>query len=214
MLSRPELKRQALDTLRGKWAQPILATLIFLVLSNVAQSYRAFHALNPAIIGIFSGCSILITLFFLLNLQYGYGISFLRFNKGSDDSVKEMFNAGFSDYVRVLGVMLLTVLYTILWMLLLLIPGIIKAYAYSMTMFIAEEHPELSADECITRSMEMMKGHKWELFVLDLSFIGWLLLSIITLGIGLLWLSPYMELAHVKFYNQLKGGEVNDMMTE
>ena len=78
------------------------------------------------------------------------------------------------------------------------------AYAYSMTPYILDEHPEIGAWDASKRSREMMKGHKLRLFWLDLSFIGWFLLSILTLGIGFLWLIPYNEVSRVAFYNDLK----------
>ena len=85
-----------------------------------------------------------------------------------------------------------------------LCPSIIKALAYSMTYFISKDHPEYSIDECIEASKRMMDGHKGELFILELSFIGWILLSILTLGIGLLWLAPYMDTTIAHYYEELK----------
>lgn len=89
-------------------------------------------------------------------------------------------------------------------MLLFIIPGIVKSFSYAMTPYILEENPELSANEAIDRSRAMMKGHKFDLFWLYLSFIGWILLSILTLGIGLLWLAPYMQTATAAFYEDVK----------
>jgi len=80
----------------------------------------------------------------------------------------------------------------------------VKAFSYAMTPYILEEHPELSAGEAIDHSRAMMKGHKFDLFWLYLSFIGWILLSIFTLGIGLLWLAPYMQTATAAFYEDVK----------
>ena len=129
----------------------------------------------------------------------------LRFRRGREDSVNEMLGAGFKeDYGRVLGLMLLTAVMVLLWCLLLIIPGIIKAYAYIMAPYIAEDNPELGPRECIRRSEAMMYGHKMDLFILDLSFIGWFLVGIITLGIGFLWITPWMEMTHVRFYEELK----------
>ena len=95
-------------------------------------------------------------------------------------------------------------LYTFLWMLLLIVPGIIKAISYSMTPFILAEHPNLTASQAIDLSKQMMDGHKMDLFILDLTFIGWGLLSALTLGIGALWLNPYTNAAHAAFYRQLQ----------
>ena len=78
----------------------------------------------------------------------------------------------------------------------------------TLTNLIAEDNPELGPNECIERSMAMMDGHKMDLFLLDLSYIGWMLLGIISCGIGLLWVAPWMQMAHVKFYEQLKAEAV------
>ena len=100
--------------------------------------------------------------------------------------------------------MILVVIYEFLWTLLLIIPGIIKYYSYAMTKFILLDEPELKYDAAIEKSMEMMKGKKFKLFLLDLSFIGWALLCILTLGIGLVLLVPYMYTARAAFYEDLK----------
>ena len=129
----------------------------------------------------------------------------LRFGQGRENTVSEMFKAGFAEnYGRVLGVTLLTMLFVVLWSLLLLIPGIVKGYSYALTFYIANDHPELSPNECINRSIDMMQGHKVDLFLLHLSFIGWIFLGLLSLGIGLLWVAPWMRMAQVGFYQQLK----------
>lgn len=100
--------------------------------------------------------------------------------------------------------MLLSGIFVFLWSLLLVIPGIIKLFSYSMTKYILEEYPELTASEAIDRSRAMMQGHKFDLFWLYLSFIGWALLCVLTAGIGYLWLVPYMETAEAAFYEDVK----------
>ena len=92
-----------------------------------------------------------------------------------------------------------------LWSLLLVVPGIVKLYSYRMVPYILAEHPELSANEVITRSRKMMNGNKWQAFKLDLSFIGWILLGTVTLGIvQVFWTSPYMESAQAALYLKLR----------
>lgn len=83
-------------------------------------------------------------------------------------------------------------LYISLWSLLFVIPGIVKTYSYFLAEFISRKEPKLSATECITKSREIMDGHKWDLFVFQLSFIGWHLLAICTFGILYIWLAPYI----------------------
>ena len=88
--------------------------------------------------------------------------------------------------------------------LLLMIPGLILGLAYTMVPYILHDHPELHPAGVLTESRLMMKGHKWELFLLILSFFGWMLLSVFTLGIGMLWLAPYMQMTITKCYEQLR----------
>ena len=95
-------------------------------------------------------------------------------------------------------------LFTFLWSLLFIIPGIIKAYSYSMSLYILAENKGKPALECINESMAMTEGHKMDLFVLGLSFIGWGLLCAITFGIAGIWVAPYMEATFANAYNSLK----------
>ena len=96
----------------------------------------------------------------------------------------------------------LQTLYVLLWTLLLIIPGIVAGYSYAMTPYILAENPDLTASEAISRSKEMMEGNRMDLFVLELTFIGWELLCILTLGIGNLWLGPYKAAAKAAFMQE------------
>lgn len=102
---------------------------------------------------------------------------------------------------------LLRGLYTFLWSLLFIIPGIIASYSYAMTGYILAEHPEMTASEAIEASKAMMTGNRWRLFCLQFSFIGWSILASLTLGIGNLWLNPYTEAAKAAFYREISGTE-------
>ena len=99
----------------------------------------------------------------------------------------------------------LRTLFTVLWSLLFIIPGIVKGLSYAMTPFILEEHPEMTASETIKASMKLMDGHKMDLFILGLSFIGWSLLACLTMGIGFLFLNPYINAAYAAFYRSISG---------
>lgn len=99
----------------------------------------------------------------------------------------------------------LRTLYTCLWALLLVIPGIVKGLSYAMTPFILEEHPEMTASEAIKASMKLMDGHKMDLFILGLTFLGWEILACLTMGIGFLFLNPYMNAAYAAFYRNISG---------
>lgn len=182
-----EIRRSARYALKDNWTQAVLATLVY------------------TLIGCAAGSIPLAGLLVICPLEFGFMLCFLRLIRGEDSSemVGDQFDV-FNQYGRYLGGSLLVFLYTLLWSLLFLIPGIVKSYAYAMTPFVMYDHPELDADDCIHESRMMMNGYKWKLFCLDLSFIGWAILCIFTLGIGLLWLQPYIEASHAKFYEELK----------
>lgn len=137
-----------------------------------------------------------------------FSISFVMISKkvyvGENVEVKNLFD-GFKDFTRAFLINLLQSIYTFLWALLFVIPGIVKAIAYSMSYFIAVDNPGLSANECITKSKEMMNGHKWDYFCLMLSYIGWILLSVLTCGILFLWVAPKIHQASYLFYLNVSG---------
>jgi uncharacterized membrane protein len=157
--------------------------------------------------GLFSLASI----FLVVPLGIGFVNAFLRlFRQGDEALAENMFKIATKNYWHKVWGGFLMSLFIALWSLLLIIPGIVKAFSYAMTPFILEENPELSANEAIDRSRAMMKGHKFDLFWLILSFIGWYILCILTLGIGFLWLAPYQETAIAAFYEDVKADyEIN-----
>lgn len=108
---------------------------------------------------------------------------------------------------------LLIGIFTFLWSLLFIIPGIVKSYAYSMAYFIKIDHPEYTATQALDESQKIMKGNKMKLFLLDLSFIGWIILGSLCFGIGTLWVTAYMEAAHAEFYRDIIG-ESDVIITE
>lgn len=132
-------------------------------------------------------------------VQLGYCGFLLKQNDRESATIKDMFSQ-FERFGQGFLQALLRGIFIFLWSLLFIIPGIIKTYSYAMTPFIMAEHPEMKAKDAITASKNAMKGHKWELFCLSFSFIGWILLAVLTLGIGFIFLSPYMEAAYAAFY--------------
>ena len=135
----------------------------------------------------------------------GYYNAFKDVLKNDDGKVvSNMFAGTFKTYPRALGLSLLYMIFVFLWALLLYIPGIIKALAYMMSPYILKDHPELSPNQALNLSIKMMKGHKFDLFCLMLSFLGWSFLAIFTLGIGYLWLAPYMSTTLAAFYQDVK----------
>ena len=112
---------------------------------------------------------------------------------------------GFRNYGHTFITLFLRDLFIALWTFLFIIPGLVKSYSYRMVPYIIADHPELSARDTITMSREMMKGQKFDAFILDLSFIGWALLSAMTLGIvGIFWYTPYKYNTDAALYLTLK----------
>lgn len=139
-------------------------------------------------------------------IQVGYA----RFNLELVDRREPSFDALFAYFPywkTMAAARLLQSLYVLLWSLLLFIPGIIAGYSYAMTEYILAEHPELTAGEAIDCSKQMMSGNRWRLFCILFSFIGWDLLSVLTLGIGSLWVRPYKQAATAAFYREISGTE-------
>ena len=99
---------------------------------------------------------------------------------------------------------LLSSLFTFLWGLLLVIPGVVKSYAYSQAVYVKVDHPDYDWRRCLDESIQMMKGHKMDLFVLDLSFIGWYIVGALCLGLGTLWVAPYHAATRTQFYEDLR----------
>lgn len=150
------------------------------------------------------GLSFLLSIFLLGPLQVGCR-NFLKKNLSEPAELDAMNTAFVPKYWHNLATMLVKRIFVFLWSLLFIIPGIVMSYAYEMTPYILNDNPDLGAKETLDLSREMMKGHKWELFVLDLSFIGWFLLSIVTLGIAdIFYVHPYYSSTHAAFYEALK----------
>jgi uncharacterized membrane protein len=111
----------------------------------------------------------------------------------------------FGIFFKAFGLVLFMALFVFLWSLLLFIPGIIAAYRYSMAPYLMAQYPEMGIRQAVNESKRIMAGHKWRLFCLELSFIGWALLCVLSLGIGYLWLIPYMQAAYAAFYLDRSG---------
>ncbi len=111
--------------------------------------------------------------------------------------------SGFKRFTDTLVTGLLYYLYLFLWSLLFVIPAIIKSYAYAMTFYLMQDDESLSGNEVITKSRQLMKGHKWQLFILDLTFIGWWIVGMLCFGIGTLWVSAYQQTARMHFFEDI-----------
>ena len=136
-------------------------------------------------------------------------LGYNRFKLHRLDGEEAVFGDLFSCFDRFLDglwMRIRTILQVLAWSLLFIIPGIVAAYRYAMVPYLMADHPGMSVAEAFNRSKAMMYGHKGELFLLHLSFIGWLLLSALTLGLGGLVVSPYMQFAETAFYRNLAAG--------
>ena len=142
-------------------------------------------------------------------VSYGVSAMFLKQTRnGQTMDIVDIFNGFKYDFSNTFLIGLMTFIFTILWSLLLVIPGIVKSYAYSMAMYVKVDHPDYDWKKCIDESQRMMSGHKGELFVLDLSFIGWMIVGAFCCGVGTFWVRAYMEASHAQFYENLRRTEL------
>lgn len=206
-----ELRAQARERLEGKWGTFVLMTFLMLVIQTILQipGYigSLLEVLSPENVLAslsFSNISNILSLL-ALPLSWGLTVSLLRNHREESVDLENLFD-GFRGgrYTRVFCALFLVRLFTFLWTLLLIIPGIMKAFSYALTPYILLDEPELSARQAITRSCEIMQGRRWKLFCLSLSFIGWGILSLLTFGIGFLWLAPYMNASIAAFYEDAR----------
>ena len=197
-------KNRALSALENKWGNFVLITFVFGLISGITQVLLG-NEVGPAILNLIG----LVLFILALPLTWGYQTLFLGAVRGGEATAKDLFEGYNKElFSRVLTTTLLYYVYVFLWSMLLFIPGYIKAFSYAMTPYILKDNPEMKNNAAIEESMRIMNGHKLELFLLDLSFIGWALLSFLTCGIGFLWLAPYMNMARVNFYEDLKKASV------
>lgn len=193
-MNRAELKANAKAQIKGKIGILFLITVIITVVSFVAGFVLS---LIPVVGSL--AATVIVTPAFSLSLIRVY----LNVVNGGIPAAGDSFS-GFDDFWSAFKVTFLVGLYTFLWSLLFVIPGIIKTFSYSMSMYILAENKGKSARECIAESKKMTDGHKMHLFVLGLSFIGWALLGSITFGIAYIWVLPYMQATYTNAYYYLK----------
>lgn len=194
LLSNSEIRRVARRKLKGNWGTTILALIIYLLI------------VIPISLIPFVG--IILNLIFTGAFTLGFAILFLNLIRSDKAKLGDLFK-GFNNFGRAFLAYLLMMLFIFLWALLLIIPGIIAAIRYSQTFYIIADNPNIRAIDAIRESKRMMEGNKWKYFKLQLSFIGWALLSVLTLGIGSLWLTQYMYASYALFYEDLKGNKID-----
>lgn len=203
-MNRIELKEKAKDSLDGKYGDAIGVVLLLFAISSIASGFiialkDVFHLTETNFIILSEVISIIISGLF----TFGYNSYFLKLSRDEDVEVNELWSK-LNFIIPYIAVTILIALFTTLWTLLFIIPGIIAAFGYSMAYYVMLDHPEMSAMEAIKESKRIMNGHKWDYFILQFSFLGWAILGIFTLGILWVWLIPYMNVTICNFYNEIK----------
>ena len=185
MYDRKQVKLAAKESLNGKFGL-VIGGLLVVALIILVSAYIPFAAL--ILVGV---------------LNVGLAFAMLGIVRGANVEFKDFFS-GFNNFGTNCGAGILVGIFTFLWSLLFVIPGIVKSYSYAMTFYILADHPEMTATEAITASRKMMDGHKFDLFVLQLSFFWWYLLCYLTFGIAYFYVAPYIAASTAKFYDTIK----------
>lgn len=187
-MTRKELKGNAKQQVKGNVGIYFLSGLIIFIVSVILM---------------FIPFASFATILFMAPMYLGMAKLTLSITAGERGTISKVFE-GFNEFGKSILTQILVNIFTFLWTLLLIIPGIIKGYSYSMVMYILAENPDISSMDAIRESQRIMKGHKWEYFVLLLSFILWDLLGIITLGLAFIYIQPYKMITIGNYYNYLK----------
>ena len=185
-MQRKQAKRRALDTLKHRWGEAIVVSLLYSIILAALSSVIGVG-------GLLFGSILLI----------GYYTILIEASINKKFNIEKIISGLNGDTLSTRIVLsVIKNIYIFLWSLLFIIPGIVKSYAYILAEFIAMENPEMSASDCLRKSQELMDGHKKELFVLDLSFIGWHILCMFSFGIGYLFLAPYIAQTRIHYIDE------------
>ena len=190
---------------------------MFTVMQQNMYNEDAVYEVVSMYPAMFAGTGVSSVLVLLVSgpLSFGLAKVFLRLVYGEPKvKIETMFDGFREDFGGTVLLILMIGIFTFLWSLLFIIPGIVKGIAYSMAYYIKVEHPDYDWRRCIGESQELMRGYKGQYFVLQLSFIGWYIVGFLTFGLGLLWVSPYVECTNANFYAWLtaqKGQPVSGM---
>ena len=208
MIVRVQIKEAAKFKFRQRYGMCVGAALLMVLLAGENYINFGFTISYEIYLPIITGIASIMSFVFLL-VGAPLRVGNAHFNRcifnDWDTSVSDMFRRSFNDYGRNLGGMLWMYLFIFLWSLLFVIPGIVKSYAYFAAPYILSEFPGVKPTDAIKLSMRMTDGYKAELFVLDLSFLGWHLLSGLTLGLlGILYVNPYHDASRAGYYEVLK----------
>ena len=221
---RPALKRKAKEVLRANSPRIYLVGLLFTLFSTVGslatewptvrlvlqadsldEMLRLYEAGSAVSTGFALSVATFVMTLFINLMSFGWNLYTLRASRGEDTGGIETLFSCFQQFRRFLVAYVLMSLFTFLWSLLFVVPGIIAAISYSQTIYIMLDNPNISPAEAISTSKRLMRGHKFEYFVLQFSFLGWAYLAIFTLGLLGIWLNPYMQVTMANYYNALIG---------
>lgn len=202
VVNRVEIKQWAKEKINGHIWEILLAVMITSIVTNLTFGQKIEMNSNGAIT--VTGVSIPLGMLFYF-VEVGLIKFMTNFIKEGTQNLKDLFSYK-NNFARIFITGLIKDIFVTLWCLLLIIPGIIKAYAYSLVSYLLadEKYKDLSHMELLKKSEEMMNTHKMDLFVLQLSYIGWHILAIFTLGLLEIWIIPYQKTAEVKFLNDIK----------
>lgn len=199
-MNRALLKENAKKSLQGKYGDAIALLGIMFAISFALGLVIGFFRLEEDLASTLADlCSLLIS----CALGFGMTSYFLKISRNEPVTYNELFSKT-DMFVSYLSISLLVGLFTFLWTLAFIIPGIIAALSYSMVFFVKLDNPDMGAMDVLRKSKQIMSGHKMDYFVLGLSFLGWAILGVFTFGILYLWLIPYMQVTFANFYNSIK----------
>lgn len=196
-----EYRAQAREALQNRWGEAAIVSLIIFVAAMVISI--------PSFMAEWAGSITTVLSVLILPLQYAYYISLLERTRGSEEELTRFtlqyaINHAYANTRFLVAGLLIMLISMVLAIFTLGIGAIIVNYMYSMVPYLLHDYPELTPREAMKISREMMSGQKWNLFVLDLTFIGWILLSILTAGIGMIFVEPYMSTTRAAYYEDLK----------
>ncbi len=222
MFERKKYKKFAITQLSGRWTVVVLITLCVNILSfiiSLPDTMSLIHSgyfsailsgdierLNSAVELYANSASYLVSLIILIVnaiLLLASLNVYIKMSRSPEPVSFGVFIEGLNDWARAILAILWQTLWIFLWTMLFVIPGIIKSFSYSQMFYIIAEYKEVSVTKAMRISMEITKGHKWDIFVMYLSFIGWDILCSLSLGIGNLWLVPYKNMTYTNAYHAM-----------
>ena len=208
-MDRAELKAKAKKSLKGHYGSAIAVLLVLGILTVLPSIFTPLFKNSSEQTQIIASFVIsLVSLLITSLLSLGAISFYLKLFRHKKVDFNELFSKT-NLWIACLVAIIMMSIFTTLWTLLLIIPGIIASYRYRLTPYVLIDNPKIGGLDAITKSKELMRGHKMELFVLDLSFIGWNILAVLTFGLLYFWLAPYMNATYAGYYDNLAKSKKN-----